>query len=122
MYHLKRPATPGGGGGGGGRRGGHSPPPHSPPPPHIDTHSFVQQKEKKGKQRKKERVSKDFKGETTNRLTPRSKCYHFTILEHLELKNFSVFHGSSTLKYISPALLKVLFLCFTNRNSGGLGW
>ena len=70
-------------------------------------------KNKKGKQRKNR---KSFKAETIKRLSPRSKCYCFSnfycfILERLEFKYFSVFHGPSTLKPILPALPNLALIC-----------
>ena len=56
-----------------------------------------------------EKKEKSTKAETIKRLSPSSKCYRFSnvycfILEFLEFKYFSVFHGPTTLKSISPAL------------------
>ena len=64
--------------------------------------TFLCGKNKKGKQRKK---SKSLKAETIKRLSLRSKCYCFSnvycfILECLEFKYFSVFHGPFTSKSI----------------------
>ena len=86
------PATPGGGTG------------HGPP-------TFLRSKNKKRKPRKKRTI---FKAGTIERLSPRSKYYCFThsrmsriqkkFLDGQPWQYFSVFHGPSTLKSISPAL------------------
>ena len=70
-------------------------------------HFFCVANIKKGNKRKKEKVSK---------LSRRSKCYCFSnvycfILDHLEFKYLSVFHGPSTLKPISPALPNLALIC-----------
>ena len=79
---------------------------HGPP-------TFLHSKKKKGKQRKKR---KSFRAETIKRLLPRSKCYCFSCSRASRTQTFflsancggrqffSVFHGPSTLKFISPAL------------------
>ena len=74
---------------------------------------FLRSKNKKVKQRKKR---KSFKAEIIKRLSPRSKYYccsnvYCFILERLEFKYFSVFHGPSTLKSISPVLLNLTLIC-----------
>ena len=86
------PATPGG-------PGGHGP------------RLFFRIKKKIGKKRKKR---KSFKAKTIKRLSPRSKCYYFShsrasriqrfslSANHSGRHSFSVFHGPSTLKSISP--------------------
>ena len=75
--------------------------------------TFLCSKNKKGKQRENR---KSVKAETIKRLSPRSKCYCFSnvycfILECLEFKYFSVFHGSFTLKSISSALPNLASIC-----------
>ena len=62
------------------------------------------------------KIKRGFKVETIKRLSPRSKCYYFSnvycfILERLEIKFFSVFHGPSTLKSISLALPNLALIC-----------
>ena len=66
--------------------------------------------------KKKIGEKKSFKTKTIKRLLPKSKCYCLTILERREFKIFflstnhggrycfSVFHGPSTLKPISPTM------------------
>ena len=71
-----------------GRPGGHGPP------------TFLHSKKKKGKQREKR---KGFKAETIKRLSPRSKYYCFNHSRASRIQKF--FHGPSTLKSISPALI-----------------
>ena len=65
---------------------------------------FLRSKKKKGKYRK---VRKTFKAETMKRLSLRSKLYCLihsrTSRIQERLKYFSVFHGPSTVKSISPA-------------------
>ena len=75
--------------------------------------TFLGSKKKKGKQRK---ARKTFKVETIKRLSLRSKCYCFSYsrasrtqrfflsAKHSGRQYFSVFHGPSTLKSISPTL------------------
>ena len=84
-------------------RGSHGPP------------TFLRSKKKKGRQREKR---KSFKAEAIKRLSPRLKYYcfnhsgasrirkFFLSANHGGRQYFSVFHGSSTLKSISPALIK----------------
>ena len=62
----------------------------------------------------KKKQKKESKAETIERLSPSENVTVLAILESLEIKNFScrltmvaaVFHGPSTLKLISPVLLK----------------
>ena len=73
-----------------------------------------QQKEKRGTKKRK-----SFKAETIKRLSPRSKCYCFSHSRASRIQKFfltanhggryyfSVFHGPSTLRSISPALLSI---------------
>ena len=87
------------------------PPP--PPPPQL----FCVTKKKKRKQRK---ARKTFKAETIKRLSPRSKLYclshsrasriqnFFWSANHGGQQYFTVFHGLSTLKSISPAPKQLL--------------
>ena len=75
--------------------------------------TFLCSKSKEGKQREKR---KSFKAETIKRLSPNSKCYCFSnvycfIVGRLEFKYFSLFHGPSTLKSISPALPNLALIC-----------
>ena len=82
-------------------------------PPHLPSLFFAQQKEKRETKEKK----KSLKIEIIKRLSPRSKCYRyshstasriqkfFLSANHGGQQNFSVFHGPSTLNYISPALV-----------------
>ena len=88
-------------------------PPPPPPPTHTHTHTFSCSKKKKGKQRK---ARKTFKAESIKRLSLRSKLYclshsrvsriqkKFLSANHGGRQYFSVFHGPSSLKSISPAL------------------
>ena len=83
-----------------------------PPPPLPRT--FLHSKKKKRNQREKR---KTFKAENIERLSPKSKCYCFSHSRASRVQSFfwlanhggrqylSMFHGSSTLKSISPALL-----------------
>ena len=80
---------------------------------------FLSSKKKKGKQRKQR---KSFRAETIKRLSLRSKCYYFShsrasriqkvflSTNHGGRQFFSVFHGPSALKYISPTLQNAYFL------------
>ena len=71
------------------------------PPTHTHT-LFCVAKRKKGS---KEKKRKSFKAETIKRLSPRSKYYCFSHSRESRIqKYFSLFHGSSTLKSISPTL------------------
>ena len=70
--------------------------------------NFLCSKNKKGKQREKR---KSFKVETIKRLSPRWKCVYCLILESLEFKYYSVLHGPSTLKSISPAPPNLVLIC-----------
>ena len=66
---------------------------------------------------------KSFKAETIKRLSPKSKCYCFSHCKASRIQKFSlsanhggqqyfsVFHGPSTLKCISPALIIRQFYC-----------
>ena len=92
--------------------GGMSTPPPTPTP-HPPTPIFLRNKKKKGKQRKKR---KNLKVETIKSLSPKSKCFFFShsrvsriqklslLDNHGGRQYFSVFHGLSNLKSISPAL------------------
>ena len=81
---------------------------------------FLSSKKKKGKQRKQR---KSFRAETIKRLSLRSKCYYFSHSRASRIQKvflstnhgggrqfFSVFHGPSSLKYISPTLQNAYFL------------
>ena len=100
-----RPETPG-------RPGG----PWGPWPP-----LFCIAKRRKGN---KEKKIKNLKSETIKKLSPRSKCYIFSHSRGSRIQNFFllanhddrqyclVFHGPSTLKFISPALTSRYFLIY----------
>ena len=76
--------------------------------------TFYVVKMKKNEEQRK--IRKSFKAETVKRLSPRSKHYflenvdHF-ILEYLEFKYVSVFHGPFTLKSIPLALPNLALIC-----------
>ena len=69
----------------------------------------------KMKNENKRKKWKSLKEKTIKKLSPRSKCHCFSnvycfVLERLEFKYFSVFHGLSTLKSISPALPNLAYV------------
>ena len=81
--------------------------------------TFLRSKKENGKQRKKR---KSLKEKPIKRLSPRSKYHCFSHSRASRIQKYfyhggrqyvSVFHGSSTLKFISPAMLVTCFSVFS---------